>query len=350
MQSITTGDNNAALGYQSLQANTTGSGNVANGYQALYSNTTGNYNTANGYQNLYTNTTGGWNVANGYKALYSNTTGNNNMGNGYQALYLNTTGGGNIANSYQALYSNVNGDNNIADGQEALYSNTDGSHNIGIGLQSGYANVHGSYNIAIGYQANFSSNSLTNAIAIGKGATVDASNKIQLGNSSVTAVQLGTGTNVTLQTGAIKITGGTLGDGKVLTSDANGLASWKTPGQTGGLKTLDSLPDQNLTLTATQMTNGTVLYQKQPNNTSRTITTATAANIVAAIPNAQVGSWFEFTLFIEQQGNLNNNTGVTLFGDSNGWDASTMGSRTFSCLGIVTNPTQGSEAVTIYRK
>ena len=66
---------------------------------------------------------------------------------------------------------------------------------------------------------------------------MDTDNKIQLGNGSVTAVQLGTGTNVTLKTGTIKLTGGSPALGKVLTSNADGLASWETPATGGGATT-----------------------------------------------------------------------------------------------------------------
>ena len=46
----------------------------------------------------------------------------------------------------------------------------------------------GANNTAIGYAADVASNNLSNATAIGNGAVVDASNKIQLGNASVTLV------------------------------------------------------------------------------------------------------------------------------------------------------------------
>jgi hypothetical protein len=87
-----------------------------------------------------------------------------------------------------------------------------------------YAQVTENFSSAIG------SNTIVlaaNATAIGYGAQVSENNTIQLGNEAVTAVQLGVETNVTLQTGFIKITGGTPAVGKVLTSDADGMAAWK---------------------------------------------------------------------------------------------------------------------------
>jgi hypothetical protein len=87
-----------------------------------------------------------------------------------------------------------------------------------------YAQVAENFSTAIGAGAVAFA---TNATAIGSLARVNADNTIQLGNTEVTAVQLGTETNVTLQTGFVKITGGSPAVGKVLTSDENGLASWQ---------------------------------------------------------------------------------------------------------------------------
>jgi hypothetical protein len=191
--------NNTAIGVNALYSNTTGEGNTANGSEALLQTTTGSNNTANGRFTLYSNTTGSYNTANGRTALYSNTEGDGNTANGISTLYNNTTGSQNTANGGTALETNTTG-----------FKNT-----------------------AIGYGADVASGNLENATAVGAGAKVNANNKIQLGNGDVTAVQLGTATNVTLETGLVKITGGTPGAGKVLTSDAAGLASWTTPSSSG---------------------------------------------------------------------------------------------------------------------
>jgi trimeric autotransporter adhesin len=58
-----------------------------------------------------------------------------------------------------------------------------------LGYQAGNANVTGTNNTLLGYQADLTSSALTNATAIGNGATVDASNKMRLGNTSVTLVE-----------------------------------------------------------------------------------------------------------------------------------------------------------------
>ncbi|MFB0903612.1 MAG: hypothetical protein QMB11_04465, partial [Nonlabens sp.] len=151
------------------------------------------------------------NTAIGLGAL-SNNAGYANTAIGRGALASNNTNGGNTALGYIALSNNISGADNVA-----------------VGTQSLETNISGSENTAIGKHADVASDGISNATAIGANATVNASNKIQLGDGSVTAVQLGTGTNVTLETGLVKITGGAPGANKVLTSDANGLASWASP-------------------------------------------------------------------------------------------------------------------------
>jgi hypothetical protein len=148
------------LGFEALKANqpistVTGIENTAVGFQALKANTTGDDNTACGFQALLNNTTGFTNTASGYSALFSNTIGISNTANGALALYSNTTGSSNTASGYSALQSNTTGSNNTA----------------------------------VGYSANVSSGALTNATAIGSGALVNASNKVRLGNTSVTVIE-----------------------------------------------------------------------------------------------------------------------------------------------------------------
>jgi hypothetical protein len=148
-----------------------GSGNTFVGANAGNLSMTGYSNTANGSGALPSNTTGYENTANGYWALHSNTTGHTNTANGYRALRSNTTGYYNTANGFDALYSNTTGELNTANGCRALRYNTTGS-----------------YNTALGYDADVSSGDFTNATAIGNGALVDASNKVKIGNTSVTSI------------------------------------------------------------------------------------------------------------------------------------------------------------------
>jgi len=184
----TTGYTNTANGGNALVLNTTGSYNTANGYAALSYNTEGSGNTANGHQALYSNTTGSRNTADGFNALYHNTTGWRNTANGDGTLFSNTEGSYNTANGVQALLFNTTGHYNTANGLEALYSNTEGSYNTAEGVWALSSNTTGNNNTALGYFADVSSANLTNATVIGYSAVVDASNKVRIGNTSVTSI------------------------------------------------------------------------------------------------------------------------------------------------------------------
>jgi hypothetical protein len=154
-------------------------------------------------------------------------------------LYNHNSFGGNTAVGYKALFNDESGYRNTAVGLWAGSNNTTGGDNTFIGYYSRAQAPDLVYATAIGANAQVSKNNSTaigasaeafaiNATAIGNGARVTDDNTIQLGNTEVTAVHLGIGTNVTLQTGFVKITGGTPGEGKVLTSaDATGTAFWQ---------------------------------------------------------------------------------------------------------------------------
>jgi hypothetical protein len=197
------GNYNTAIGFEALYSNS-GYYNTAIGSKALYSNS-GYYNTANGYYALYSNTTGGANTANGYYALSFNTTGNNNTANGVEALRfnttgyqntatgigalsLNTTGFQNTANGSGALNFNTTGYENTANGSAALLFNTTGNYNTANGTGALQSNTTGNNNTALGHIANVSSGNLSNATAIGNIATVSASNRVRIGNSSVSRI------------------------------------------------------------------------------------------------------------------------------------------------------------------
>lgn len=223
----TTGNFNTATGYRSLFRNTTGGANTATGAEAMSQNTTGIYNTGTGTYALAFNTTGSDNTAAGGFALYLNTSGNGNTASGVYALRANSIGNSNTATGKFSLSANT-GDGNSAVGYQSLTGNTTGAYNTAMGLNALVSNTTGNYNTGIGYQANVTAVDLINATAIGFNARVDASNKVQIGNTSVTAVKLG-GTTAILETSQVKLTGGSPGANKVLTSDATGLATWQTP-------------------------------------------------------------------------------------------------------------------------
>ena len=128
------------------------------------------------------------NYAYGYAVLSANTTGNYNNAFGHQVLTANTTGQQNSAFGEYALPKNIGGNFNTAMGTGALRENTSGSGNTGYGQQALSTNSTGSNNTAIGHQADVTVDGLSNSTAIGNNAKVSTSNTIQLGNSSVTAV------------------------------------------------------------------------------------------------------------------------------------------------------------------
>lgn len=112
---------------------------------------------------------------------------NANYGIGVNALNALTSGDYNVALGYDAAKSVSTGADNTAVGYSAL-SATTGSGNTAFGSSAGAGNVSGTNNTFLGQLSDASPNNLTNATAIGYGATVTASNTIQLGNGSVTNV------------------------------------------------------------------------------------------------------------------------------------------------------------------
>jgi hypothetical protein len=138
---------------------------------------------------LYTNRTGYANASHGFHALYNNWGGYNNTASGSTALYFNYNGSGNTASGEQSLYFNEDGNYNTAAGENSLFQNTDGSYNTGFGKSAGSNNTTGSENTAIGYNADFSTNNLTHATALGSWASVNASNKVRIGSTSVTVIE-----------------------------------------------------------------------------------------------------------------------------------------------------------------
>jgi hypothetical protein len=257
LYSNTTGNNNTSVGYYSMESNTTGQSNIAIGVESLYSNTVSSNLVAIGDSALYNNGTGATqyyeateNTAIGSKALYSNTTGSSNTSIGFQSLYYNTIGKSNTGNGFRSLYHNTTGSKNSAYGMNSLYDNTTGDYNTGIGYQSLNNNTTGNNNVAVGTYALFynSIGSENTSVGVSAGeSTADISgcvfigyeagkantsnNKLFIDNSSTYYPLIGGdfSTNQVDINGTIKITGGTPGIGKILTSDADGDATWETP-------------------------------------------------------------------------------------------------------------------------
>lgn len=106
-----------------------------------------------------------------------------------------------------------------------------------------------------------------------------------------------------------------------------------------------ALTSSSPTLTAAQMVNSIVNLSGQ--TAAQTVTTDTAANIVALLPNLQVGSSFDLVVQ-----NANTTSGAITFAGGTG--VTIVGTNTlpisktqiFKC--IVTNATAGSYAVSVY--
>ena len=201
------------------------------GYSAGVSDDGNNYNVGVGREALHSNQTGVKNVAVGNLALYSGVSGSFNTAIGNKALYSNT-GGENTAVGYYSLANNT-GSFNVALGLRALNNNTGGFYNVGVGNYSNYYNQNGSYNTTIGYSAGFGSalHSSSGNVFIGYNAGYYemGNNKLYIENSDSNTPLIGGdfAADEVYINGTLKISGGSPGNGKILTSDASGNASWQ---------------------------------------------------------------------------------------------------------------------------
>jgi len=151
----------------------------------------------------FTSITSGYLNVSIFGGLSAVTSGYGNFGYGSQAFNVLQTGHDNIAMGDGALKTTVSGNYNVAVGFQALRVST-ADENVGIGTNAGGNFSSGSFCTFIGSGSTSTSNGATNSTALGSGATVTASNQIQLGNSSVTAIISSAG--LTLG-GALGVTG-----------------------------------------------------------------------------------------------------------------------------------------------
>ena len=282
----TTGERNTAIGSTAMRSNTTGGWNTAVGLSALYTNTEGNSNTAVGYEALTENETGNSNTAVGQYALRNNTTGEKNTAIGLSTLDNNTEGKNNVAVGFSAMQSNMTGSNNTAVGQNALIlntvsnntamgsnalsKNTIGTYNTAVGNNAGKENIEGDYNTYVGDNAGGKATGDGNTflgnnagatqtsgnynIAIGSSAyllNTASGNQLNIGNAIYGVTSLSSaegrvsigktapdanmyldvktpGTSASPAPG-FKLQDGNEAIGKVLTSNADGVATWAFP-------------------------------------------------------------------------------------------------------------------------
>jgi len=189
----TTGDNNSGFGALTLRYNTSGSGNTAVGTSSLQNNISGNGNTGIGFNALFNNRDSD-NTAVGNSAMINNNSGYRNTAIGSGAMFYGVSSINNVAVGYSAMEQNTTGGNNVAVGAAAIWNITTGSRNVAVGHSAGGCVSTGLNNTFIGYYANAVSGTSTcitgisNAIALGSNTHVDASNKVRIGNTSVSSI------------------------------------------------------------------------------------------------------------------------------------------------------------------
>jgi hypothetical protein len=225
LNSNISGIQNTAVGISSLEKNVGVSYNTAIGAEALRFTVDGESNTATGASALRANINGAYNSAFGRNALSKSTASFNNAAFGAEALADNLANGNTAYGAY-TLQKNTTGYSNTAIGIGAMKFHISGNDNVAIGVNAGlFASnqTSGSNNTAVGAYAEFGAGNLSNATVIGSGATVAASNTIQLGNTAVSNVK----TSGTITAGTVTYPNAHNSiAGQVLTTNASGVASW----------------------------------------------------------------------------------------------------------------------------
>ena len=163
---LTTGFNNASVGYRSMKDLTTGKFNVACGANAGEKLTEGDSNTFVGSSSGLLLTTGDNNTAIGAGSSAYNTTGNNNTGIGASSLFSNAGGVDNTAVGYNCLYFN-SASSNTAIGKDSMFNTTTGSGNVAMGQGSLSGNQTGGDNVFIGRAAGNVGNLIGESVGIG---------------------------------------------------------------------------------------------------------------------------------------------------------------------------------------
>ena len=189
--------------------------------------------------------TGTRNTAIGYGAMrqYSGTSFDNNTSVGYYNLPALTSGSGNTSIGAESMMALTTATANTSIGNQSLI-NTTGNNNVGVGQLAGQTITTGSQNTIIGTNADVATAAITNASAIGYGASVSASNTIQLGNADITNVK----TSGTLTAGSVtypKVDGS---NGQVLTTNGSGTASWQSKSAVSHSKKTDATTASEITV------------------------------------------------------------------------------------------------------
>jgi hypothetical protein len=252
------------------------------------------FNTGFGTNTFFSITSGVSNTAIGSAAMIFNSIGNLNTALGKAALNK-TTSDDNVGVGADALFNNSSGAGNTGIGRNALLANTIGFGNVGLGATSGISNTTGSFNTFIGTNSNTSSTNSINRTAIGSKSYTTKDNTIILGsingqNTATVSVNVGIGTTNPDSTlhivGGLKFDMPSKGTGKILTSDANGAATWQAPNKI--ITSLDAT-DANFSIvvnTGTYLPNATLTSNK-----IITIPAGVNGDFIEIFNNESVFSW-----------------------------------------------------------
>jgi trimeric autotransporter adhesin len=235
---VLTSDVNGTATWQNASANAWGlTGNTGTDPLTNFIGTTDNVDLVFKRSNTISGKITSLNTSFGLNSLLAPTvSGSQNTAFGVSSMRNTSDGVQNAAFGYNSLINNTFGFGNTAVGVFSLGQNITGGRNTGIGRASLGSNTSGIHNTGLGFQTDVLANNLNNATAIGAYAAVGANNSIVLGsiagiNFATSNVNVGIGTTTPLErfhvVGNIRMVDGNEAVGKVLTSDANGTATWQ---------------------------------------------------------------------------------------------------------------------------
>ncbi len=288
-------------------------------------------NTANYVNN---NTQSFNNTALGYSAGNKiNGTDNNTIFGAYAGF--NNIGADNVYIGYNAGFNGGNIGTNVMIGSEAGFGNIGGGANVMIGFRTGYGNNNGTltvgyaYNTIVGYQAGYNlgdNNNYNTFIGYRAGWYETGSHRLYIANSPTTTPLIyGEFDNNLLRangnlevSGTVKIEGGTPGAGKVLTSDANGLASWQTASTSDGSETKVTA-GSNVTVTGMGTTASPYVVNAAPNLTANRalISDSSGKVTVSSTTSTELGYLAGATSNIQNQITNNRVTRTAIIQDTN---------------------------------
>lgn len=284
---------------------------------------------------------------------------------GYNARALNgnsslALGKNAEASSYQATAIGVNAKARSNNNAMAIGTNSEAT---------------GQNSSALGMNANATAQ---NATAIGYGATANQANTLILGNtlpaSSWEATKIGIGVSnpsekvevkgtvkisdgdLLLQNGSLKIVDGTQGNGKVLTSDANGNASWQEVSQQTAFADMSASSSQLLNSSnAVRFANTTLSENINTNNTAAQVTISGIYRVTYSVSvTSDKGGNKEAEFFLAKNNSSSNIvTGSSSFVKFKKGDAVTatvskiLQLNAWQQIGVFTNADQDEEIETI---